>query len=132
MPPNLKYPGEVHLILADKDAQVAVVGGMLARVAFAAIATGRATVYCRSGKIFNKVSVGVVPRKVRELAADYLRAGFRPVKKQGKGSHRKYRHPLLPGSILLAGQDGADAKPYQEQELRDALEKLEQARKRKP
>lgn len=73
-----------------------------------------------------------MPRKVRELAADYVRAGFQVVKKQGKGSHRKYRHPLLPGSILLAGQDGADAKPYQEDELREALQKLAQARKRKP
>lgn len=73
-----------------------------------------------------------MPRKVRELAADYVRAGFQLVKKQGKGSHRKYRHPLLPGSILLPGQDGDDAKPYQEQDLREALEKLEQARKRKP
>ena len=73
-----------------------------------------------------------MPRKVRELAADYVRAGFQVVKNQGKGSHRKYRHPLLPGSFTLSGQDGADAKSYQEQDLRDALQKVAQARKRKP
>jgi L-alanine-DL-glutamate epimerase-like enolase superfamily enzyme len=38
-----------------------------------------------------------------------------------KESHRKFRHPLLPGSFRLAGQAGHDAKPYQERDLRSAL-----------
>ena len=49
---------------------------------------------------------------------DLLRAGF--VLKGGKGSHRKMRHPF--GIIvILSGNDGDDAKPYQEKECNDKI-----------
>jgi len=64
-----------------------------------------------------------VPRKVRELRADLARAGF-TVDHQ-TGSHQVWKHPLLPGiSAVLARQDGADAKPYQESQVRRALRAL--------
>jgi hypothetical protein len=69
-----------------------------------------------------------MPRKLRELRADLHRAGF-DVDHQ-TGSHEVWRHPLLPGvSANLAGKDGADAKPYQEGQVRRALEALVEARK---
>jgi predicted RNA binding protein YcfA (HicA-like mRNA interferase family) len=64
-----------------------------------------------------------MPRKIRQLKAELLREGFewRPA----KGSHTYWTHPLLPGkSVTLAGNDGADAKPYQERDVREILEKL--------
>jgi predicted RNA binding protein YcfA (HicA-like mRNA interferase family) len=55
-----------------------------------------------------------VPRKLRELVTDLLRAGF--VDQGGKGSHRNFLHP---GGIqvTLSGRPGDDAKHYQEQEV---------------
>lgn len=64
-----------------------------------------------------------MPRKIRELKADLRRAGFgmRP----GKGSHTRWFHPRLPHErVTLAGADGADAKPYQEQEVSDAIARV--------
>lgn len=73
-----------------------------------------------------------MPRKVRQLLADYLAMGYTVVSKQGKGSHRKLRHPLVSDSYMLTGQEGADAEPYQEKQLRKARAALEKARKKRP
>jgi len=54
-----------------------------------------------------------VPRKIRQLVADLEQAGF-VIVPGGKGSHRKLRHPRLPGSLILSGHGGEDAKHYQE------------------
>lgn len=61
-----------------------------------------------------------MPRKVRQLASDLERAGFHRVP-GGKGSHRKFRHEKFPGSVILSGGDGDDARPYQEKEIRNAI-----------
>ena len=61
-----------------------------------------------------------VPRKIRQLVADLERVGFELVP-GGKGSHRKFRHPKLPGSLILSGHDGDDAKHYQEKQVRNAI-----------
>lgn len=71
-----------------------------------------------------------MPRKVREVLADYYALGFSLVSKQGKGSHRKLRHPLLPGSYTVSGQEGDDAGSYQEKQLRQARAALEKVRKK--
>jgi predicted RNA binding protein YcfA (HicA-like mRNA interferase family) len=71
-----------------------------------------------------------MPRKIRELEADLRREGFSP--QPGKGSHRRYIHPLYPGHVLISGREGDDAKPYQEREVREALEKLREAKRRQP
>ena len=72
-----------------------------------------------------------MPRKLRQLRVDLRRAGF-AIDHQ-RGSHQVWKHPLIPSvSANLAGADGADAKPYQEQEVRSALRRLEEAQRRQP
>ena len=69
-----------------------------------------------------------MPQKVRQLKSSLSKAGFywRP----GKGSYTVWKHPLLPGTeITLSGNDGADAKPYQEKDVRKALKDLERKRR---
>ena len=60
-----------------------------------------------------------MPRKIRELIQDLESAGF--VDRGGKGCHRNYKHPMGVG-ITLCGNPGDDAKPYQERDLRRALQ----------
>jgi predicted RNA binding protein YcfA (HicA-like mRNA interferase family) len=55
-----------------------------------------------------------VPRRIRELVADLIRAGF--VDRGGKGSHRNFLHPKGI-RVTLSGRAGDDAKRYQEQEV---------------
>jgi predicted RNA binding protein YcfA (HicA-like mRNA interferase family) len=64
-----------------------------------------------------------MPRKIRELIRDLKRAGF--VDRGGKGSHRNFTHPDLTKSITLSGNEGDDAKHYQEKAVRLAIEELE-------
>jgi hypothetical protein len=70
-----------------------------------------------------------VPRKLRELRADLQREGFEADRQTG--SHQVWKHPLLPGvAANLAGRDGADARPYQEREVREALRRLHEVQQR--
>jgi hypothetical protein len=70
-----------------------------------------------------------MPRKLRQLRADLQHAGF--ALDHQTGSHQVWKHPLLPGvSANLAGKDSADAKPYQEREVRDAITRLREAQRR--
>jgi hypothetical protein len=70
-----------------------------------------------------------MPRKLRQLRADLQRAGF--LVDHQRGSHQVWKHPLIPGvSANLVGKDGADAKPYQEREVREALQRLADAQRR--
>ena len=71
-----------------------------------------------------------MPRKIRELRRDLRRAGYHQVKGGGKGSHTKWRHPLVPGSLTLSGGEGEDAKPPQEANVRDAIRKAKEAERR--
>ena len=59
-------------------------------------------------------------RKIRQLIADLQSAGFQ-LAPGGKGSHRKFRHPRLRGSVILSGKDGDDALSYQEKQVRNAI-----------
>lgn len=71
-----------------------------------------------------------MPRKVRQLKGDLHKAGcaWRP----GKGSHQVWKHPLLPDDeVSLSGNDGDDAKPYQEKRVRAFLANLLEAQRRK-
>jgi predicted RNA binding protein YcfA (HicA-like mRNA interferase family) len=61
-----------------------------------------------------------MPRKIRQLVSDLEKAGFVLVP-GGKGSHRKFRHPGLPGAVILSGQHGDDAHHYQERQVRNAI-----------
>jgi predicted RNA binding protein YcfA (HicA-like mRNA interferase family) len=68
--------------------------------------------------------IGGRPKKIRELKAALRKAGF--VSKPAKGSHEKWEHELLAQKIIISGKDGSDAKPYLEEQVRKALERLEQ------
>jgi len=59
-----------------------------------------------------------VPRKLRELMRELVRAGF--VDRGGKGSHRNFLHPAGV-RVTLSGRPGDDAKRYQEQEVAQRL-----------
>jgi len=72
-----------------------------------------------------------MPPKVRELKAALRKAGF--VSRSGKGSHTRWKHPLLPSvRVTIAGNDGDDARPYQEDEVREALQDLRDAQRSQP
>ncbi len=60
-----------------------------------------------------------MPCKIRELIQDLANAGF--INRGGKGSHRNYEHPQGI-RITISGKLGTDARPYQEREVRKAIE----------
>ena len=60
-----------------------------------------------------------MPPKVRELIKALKAAGFE--ERGGKGSHRNFRHPSGI-RITLSGATGSDAKPYQEKDVKTAIE----------
>ena len=64
-----------------------------------------------------------MPRKIRELIRDLERANF--ANRGGKGSYRNYEHSTG-ARVTISGQPGDDAKPYQEREVRDAIEESQQ------
>ena len=67
-----------------------------------------------------------MPRKVRQLKADLRRAGASIFRQ--RGSHATWQHPAIPGILVeLAGQDGDDARPYQEHDIREALRRIARA-----
>jgi predicted RNA binding protein YcfA (HicA-like mRNA interferase family) len=65
-----------------------------------------------------------MPKKIRELKAILLKAGF--AYETAKGSHTKWSHPLLLGKLTLSGKDGADALAYQEKDVANALQRIQQ------
>ncbi len=69
-----------------------------------------------------------MPRKLRQWRADLQRAGF--YLDHQTGSHQIWKHPLIAGiSVNIVGKDSADAKPYQERDIQEALRKLQKVRK---
>ncbi len=65
-----------------------------------------------------------MPKKIKELKKLLRKAGF--TEKPAKGSHTKWSHPLVSGKIVLSGKDGNDAKPYQEQDVEQAIKKIKE------
>jgi predicted RNA binding protein YcfA (HicA-like mRNA interferase family) len=65
-------------------------------------------------------------KKVRELIRELQDAGFERIKGAGKDSQRKFTHARFPGAVTLSGKDGADAKSYQEKQVRKAIEDVEE------
>jgi predicted RNA binding protein YcfA (HicA-like mRNA interferase family) len=67
-----------------------------------------------------------VPQKIRELKRLLRQAGFSS--RPGKGSHTVWIHPALPkDELTVSGNDGDDAKKYQEMDVRGILKKLQEA-----
>jgi len=77
---------------------------------------------------YGKIGIGIhhggtMPQKIRQLKAALSKAGFS--QRKAKGSHTVWKHPALPRvSVTVSGKDGNDAKPYQVDEVEDALTQL--------
>jgi predicted RNA binding protein YcfA (HicA-like mRNA interferase family) len=70
-----------------------------------------------------------MPPKIRQLKASLRKAGAYQVSQEG--SHTKWKHPLIPTSMLiLSGHDGDDAKPYQEKGVQNLLQQISIAKRR--
>ena len=69
-----------------------------------------------------------MPRKIRELKAQIAREGFVYLPKRGKGSHERWRHPLLKKTLTVSGKDGDDVPRYLEKQLGQLLTKLQELR----
>ncbi len=66
-----------------------------------------------------------MPLKIRKLKGMLRKAGFR--RRSGKGSHTVWEHPRLPDKrVVLSGRDGDDAKPYQMNQVREAIREAEE------
>jgi predicted RNA binding protein YcfA (HicA-like mRNA interferase family) len=65
-----------------------------------------------------------MPKKIRELKQILRKAGFTEI--AGKGSHTNWIHPNYNGKLTVSGQDGADAKRYQEKEISLAIQESQQ------
>lgn len=68
-----------------------------------------------------------MPKKIRELKKILQQAGFS--QRTGKGSHSNWYHPLYSGRITISGNDGADAREYQENEVFKAIKEVERREK---
>jgi len=63
-----------------------------------------------------------MPRKIRDLIRDLKKAGF--IDRGGKGSHRNFVHPDFTKPVTVSGNEGDDAKHYQEKAVRLAIEEV--------
>ncbi|MBL7176649.1 MAG: type II toxin-antitoxin system HicA family toxin [Desulfobacteraceae bacterium] len=62
-----------------------------------------------------------MPLKVKELIKKLESVGF--INRGGKGNHRNYKHPRGV-NITISGKLGDDAKPYQERDVKKAIERV--------
>ncbi len=60
-----------------------------------------------------------MPQKIRELIRELEKSGF--INRGGKGSHRNFTHNSGV-RLTLSGNLGADAKPYQEREVKTKIQ----------
>jgi predicted RNA binding protein YcfA (HicA-like mRNA interferase family) len=67
-----------------------------------------------------------MPKKIRELKQMLQKAGFTLLPKRGKGSHSCWINPLLLKPVVLSGKDSKDAKPYQEKDVIESIQEVEQ------
>lgn len=58
-----------------------------------------------------------MPRKIRQLIRDLEKNGFN--NRGGKGSHRNFVKDSV--SVTLSGKEGADARHYQEKDVKKAI-----------
>jgi predicted RNA binding protein YcfA (HicA-like mRNA interferase family) len=65
-----------------------------------------------------------MPRKIRELIQDLIKAGF--IDRGGKGSHRNFTHTGCSRPVLISGKTGDDAKSYQEKAVKQALKEVKE------
>jgi predicted RNA binding protein YcfA (HicA-like mRNA interferase family) len=68
-----------------------------------------------------------MPRKIREFKAQIAQEGFVFLPKRGKGSHERWRHPMLGKTITIPGKDGDDVPIYLENQLKKLLTIIEES-----
>ncbi len=62
-----------------------------------------------------------MPPKIRELKAMLRKAGFD--ERNARGSHTRWVHSTYRDVyVTISGQDGADAKPYQQSQVANAIQ----------
>jgi predicted RNA binding protein YcfA (HicA-like mRNA interferase family) len=66
-----------------------------------------------------------MPRKIREFKTQIVQEGFVFLPKRGKGSHERWRHPMLGKTITIPGKDGDDVPIYLENQLKKLLTMIE-------
>jgi predicted RNA binding protein YcfA (HicA-like mRNA interferase family) len=67
-----------------------------------------------------------MPKKIRELKQILRKSGF--AETTGKGSHTNWTHPYYIGKLTVSGQDGDDAKRYQEKDVSLAIKEVTQVK----
>ena len=65
-----------------------------------------------------------MPRKIREFKAQIAGDGFIYLPKRGKGSHERWRHPMLGKTLTIPSNDGDDVPLYLENQLKKLLTAL--------
>lgn len=65
-----------------------------------------------------------MPKKIRDLLADLRKAGFELDRQ--RGSHRQFKHSKIEGVITISGNEGHDAKRYQERQVAQVIAKSQQ------
>ena len=65
-----------------------------------------------------------MPRKIREFKAQVAREGFVYLPKRGKGSHERWRPPMLSQTLTISGKDGDDVPIYLEKQLTKLLDEI--------
>lgn len=70
-----------------------------------------------------------MPRKIRELKTQIAREGFVLLPKRGKGSHERWKHPMLEETMTIPGKNGSDVPRYLEKQLSKLLLELDKLRK---
>lgn len=65
-----------------------------------------------------------MPRKIRQFKAELSREGFIYLSKRGKGSHERWRHPLLNKTLTVPGKNGDDVPLYLEKQLTKLLAEI--------
>jgi predicted RNA binding protein YcfA (HicA-like mRNA interferase family) len=71
-----------------------------------------------------------MPRKIREFKAQLSKEGFVYLTKRGKGSHERWRHPLLNKTLTVPGKNGDDVSIYLEKQLVKLLAELDKLREK--
>ncbi len=69
----------------------------------------------------DKLSTNGCLEKSESLFRNSKKTGFYEIRGGGKGAHRKFAHVNYAGAVTLSGQAGDDAKPYQEQQVKQAV-----------
>ncbi|MFB2837141.1 type II toxin-antitoxin system HicA family toxin [Floridanema evergladense] len=62
------------------------------------------------------------------MKAQIAREGFVYLPKRGKGSHERWRHPLIGKTLTISGKDGDDVPLYLEKQLAKLLAEVEELR----